>query len=68
MKTIICKKISKGKYHVEIGQHKYLITNHGYYAPDKCVWWEAVNLTTNEADFHEHSKSHLLKIMQKELS
>ena len=30
----------------------YTIRNHGYYPPDKCVWWEAVNDETGEADFH----------------
>ena len=30
----------------------YTIRNHGYYPPDKCVLWEAVNDETGEADFH----------------
>ena len=31
----------------------YTIRNHGYYPhTDKCVWWEAVNDETGEADFH----------------
>ena len=66
--TVYCRRISSGKYFVKIGEHEYNIYNHGYYAPDKCVWWEATNLKTNEADFHDHSKSHLIKIMQRELS
>jgi hypothetical protein len=64
----ICSKISAGKYHVKIGEHEYMIYNHGYYAPDKCIWWEATNLKTNEADFHEHTKWELIRQMQRELS
>lgn len=66
--AVFCRRISTGKYFVRIGEHEYEIYNHGYYAPDKCVWWEATNLKTNEADFHEHTKSQLLKTMQRELS
>jgi hypothetical protein len=33
----------------------YRVMNHGYYAPDRCIWWEAQNLETGEADFHAHS-------------
>lgn len=66
--AVFCRRISTGKYFVKIGEHEYEIYNHGYYAPDKCVWWEATNLKTNEADFHEHTKSQLLKTMQRELS
>lgn len=66
--AVFCRRIRKGKYYVKIGEHEYEIYNYGYYAPDKCVWWEAINLKTNEAYFHEHSKSQLLKTMQRELS
>jgi hypothetical protein len=66
--AVFCRRISTGKYFVKIGEHEYEVYNHGYYAPDKCIWWEATNLKTNEADFHEHTKSQLLKTMQRELS
>ena len=66
--AVFSRRISTGKYYVRIGEHEYEIYNHGYYPPDKCLWWEATNLKTNEADFHEHSKSQLLKTMQRELS
>lgn len=33
----------------------YRLQNHGYYAPDRAVWWEAQNLKTGEADFHAHT-------------
>ena len=70
MSSGICThfKISTGKYYFKLGEHEYEITNHGYYAPDKCVWWEAVNLKTNEADFHETAKKYLLQTMIRELS
>jgi len=41
----------------------YRIRNHGYYPPDKCIWWEAVNLKTNEADHHAHTKRDLKKLI-----
>jgi len=66
--AVFCCRISTGKYFVKIGEHEYEIYNHGYYAPDKCIWWEATNLKTNEADFHEHTKTQLIKTMQRELS
>jgi len=37
----------------------YRLINHGYYPPDKCIWWEAINLETDEADFREHTKRDL---------
>ena len=66
--AVFCRKISAGKYFFKLGEHEYEITNHGYYAPDRCVWWEAVNLKTNEADFHETAKKYLIRTMIRELS
>ena len=66
--AVFCRKISKGAYYFKIGEYEYKITNHGYYPPDKCIWWEAVNLKANEADFHETAKKYLLQIMIRELS
>lgn len=34
----------------------YEIRNHGYYPPDKCVWWEAIDTKTGQGDFHAHTK------------
>jgi hypothetical protein len=45
-------KIRAGRYRYK----GYIIRNHGYYPPDKCVWWEAINELTNEADYHAHTK------------
>lgn len=64
----VCHRIGRGNYLYKYGTHEYEIINHGYYPPDKCIWWEAVNLKTNEADFHETTKKHLLKTMEDELS
>gem|GEM_PF-2282242 len=33
----------------------YRLVNHGYYPPNRCVWWQAENLKTNEADFSAHT-------------
>jgi hypothetical protein len=33
----------------------YRLVNHGYYPPDRCVWWQAENIQTGEADFHAHT-------------
>lgn len=37
----------------------YRLINHGYHAPDRCVWWQAENLKTGEADFHAHTRRDL---------
>jgi hypothetical protein len=40
---------------IKAGLYKYKdysIRCHGYYPPDKCIWWEAVNEKTNCADYH----------------
>lgn len=52
MNSKIMRKIRRGQY--EYGN--YVITNHGYYAPDKCVWWEAVHKSTGCADYHATTK------------
>ena len=58
-KTLNMKRIGIGSYTYK-GYH---IRNHGYYPPDKCIWWEAVNLETNDADFHAHTKKHIKKMI-----
>jgi hypothetical protein len=37
----------------------YRLVNHGYYPPDRCVWWEAESLKTGEADFRAHTRREL---------
>lgn len=41
-------KVSAGNYRYK----GYNIRCHGYYAPDRCVWWEAINEQTQCADYH----------------
>lgn len=56
------KKIHSGKYYYK----NYIIRNHGYYPPDKCIWWEAINKLTNEADYHAHTKKEIKYLIDKE--
>lgn len=37
----------------------YRLVNHGYYPPDRCVWWEAENIETGEADFRATTRRQL---------
>ena len=37
----------------------YRIINQGYHPPDRCIWWQAENLKTGEADFHAHTRRDL---------
>lgn len=63
------KKILNGKYVYRGYEYNgYEICCHGYYAPDRTVWWEAVNVETGCADFHEHTKRDLKKLIDKKLN
>lgn len=56
-------KVRKGQY-----QYRgFTITFHGYYPPDKCIWWEAVDDKTGNGDFHEHTKRDILKAIDEAL-
>ena len=57
------KKIGPGFYKYK----GYLIRNHGYYPPDQCIWWEATNEITNEADYHEHTKKEIKNVIDNQL-
>lgn len=37
----------------------YRLVNHGYFPPDRCIWWEAHNIATGEADFRAHTRREL---------
>lgn len=50
------KKVKSGVYIYK----GYVVQNYGYYPPDKCIWWQAVNVETNCADFHANTKKELL--------
>lgn len=45
----------------------YVIRNHGYYPPDKCVWWEAYNEQTGEADFHAKRLRDIIRMINESL-
>lgn len=51
-------KVCIGCYHYK----RYTLHNRGYHAPDKCIWWEAVDGCGN-ADFHAHTKRDLIKLI-----
>ena len=54
-KTHKAKKITSGKY-----LYRGLeVTNEGYHHPDHCVWWEAVNPQTGEAEHHATTFKHI---------
>lgn len=53
------KKISKGIYEYK----GYRVSNCGYYQPDHCVWWEAVNIKNGCADFHATTKKEIQKLI-----
>ena len=63
-----CRRIGDGKTTAKGYLYRgYEIRNHGYYPPDKCVWWEAVDLKTGCADFHEHTKRDIIKSIDRAL-
>lgn len=56
-------KISKGIYKYK----GYRISNYGYYEPDHCVWWEAVDMQTGCADYHATTKKFLMEQIDDDL-
>ena len=68
MLATACRRIGDGKTTAKGYLYRgYEIRNHGYYPPDKCVWWEAVDLKTGCADFHEHTKRDIIKSIDRAL-
>lgn len=41
----------------------YRVSNCGYYEPDHCIWWEAVNIEMGCADYHAHTKKELIELI-----
>ena len=39
---------------------KYKLVYFGYYPPERCCMWEAVNIETNNVDFHAKTKKQLI--------
>lgn len=56
--------VTKPKYRYYRG---YTIRNHGYYPPDKCIWWEAYNSENGNADFHAHRLRDIIKMIDESL-
>ena len=54
-----CKRLSKGKYMYG----KYKLVYFGYYPPERCCMWEAVNIETGNADFHAKTKKQLIEFI-----
>ena len=57
------KKVKNKHGFIEYHYRGYRVVNHGYYPPDSCVWWEAVNMKTECADHHAHTKRELKKLI-----
>lgn len=55
-------KLGSGKYKYK----GYVITCHGYYEPDHCVWWEAVNIKTGCADYHTNTKKEIMELIDED--
>lgn len=53
------KKLSKGIYEYK----GYRIIKFGYYPPEQGIWWEAVNKSTENVDYHAHTKKNLMKMI-----
>lgn len=52
-------KVSSGVYEYK----GYEISNCGYYPPDHCIYWEAVNIETGCADYHAHTKKEIMALI-----
>ena len=64
------KNLSKNSFLANVScrfYRGYTIRNHGYYPPDKCVRWEAVNDDTGEADFHAKRLRDIISLINEAL-
>lgn len=55
-----------GATKIGIGHYRYKgyeLFCYGYYSPDHCIWWEAINEETGCADYHEHTKKELMAMI-----
>lgn len=56
------------KIHTGVYEYKgYRIYNYGYYHPDHCIWWEAVNPDTGCADYHANTKKDIMQMIDKDI-
>lgn len=63
------KKVVDGRFIASGYEYRgYELRNHGYCPADKCIWWEAINKVTGEADFHAHRRCDLKSMIDEALS
>ncbi len=61
------KKIVKGKHIYKGYEYKgYEVHCHGYYPPDKCVWWEAIDIKTGGGDVHAKTKKEIKNLIDQQ--
>lgn len=56
------KRIGSGIYEYK----GYRLANCGYHRPNHQIWWEAVNLKTDCADYHAQTKKELMQMIDKD--
>ena len=54
-------KVGKGRYRYK----GYKLYSYGYYAPDRCIWWEASDDETGCAVYYAHTKRELMGMIDK---
>lgn len=59
MKAQKLKKIAAGIYIYK----SYEIRCHGYYPPDRCIVWEAINLETDTGDFRGYTLKEVIELI-----
>lgn len=53
------KRIVNGKYIYKGYRYLDWEIHSMYYSPEDCVYWEAINVNTGEADYHGFSKEEI---------
>lgn len=58
------KRLTNGRYITRGYFYRgYEVRNRGYHVPDRCIWWEAINIHTGCADHHAHSKQEIKELI-----
>lgn len=57
------KRLKNGHYLYK----NYELFNCGYHHPDHCIWWEAINIETDVADYHANTKQELMDLIDEGL-
>jgi hypothetical protein len=58
------KRLREGHYEYR----GWVLRNHGYYPPERRVWWEAYDPDTGDADFHAHTKWELMALIDEDFN